>query len=219
MKKFYVFSMFAMMLSIVVSFSSCSKDDDGVTEGLVNQTVPTQKGWSGSMENGICTYTPDYGDEDADGYYAFSFKDGKCDDAVYNMMFETEAEAKEAAKLLNNGTFEDLNAFDEEDEIYETNGEMAMAKALNQVKMIKKEQLLSVIEEVKKEIEDGKITDLVMAGCDKEGGVSTKIVAAGITSLGLAEFLNAKVKNVTFAQIDQQDLQKKLLDMFAGDHN
>ena len=87
------------------------------------------------------------------------------------------------------------------------------------VKMIKKEQLLSVIEEVKKEIEDGKITDLVMAGCDKESGISTKIVAAGITSLGLAEFLNAKVKNVTFAQIDQQDLQKKLLDMFAGDHN
>lgn len=87
------------------------------------------------------------------------------------------------------------------------------------VKMTKKEQLLSAIEQVKKEIEDGKVTDLVMAGCDKEGGISTKIVAAGITSLGLAEFLNTKVKNVTFAQIDQQDLQRKLLDIFAGDHN
>lgn len=84
---------------------------------------------------------------------------------------------------------------------------------------MKKEQLLSVIEEVKKEIEDGKVTDLVMASCDKEGGVSTKIVAAGITSLGLAEFLNAKVKKITFAQADQQDIQKKLLSMFAGDHN
>lgn len=31
------------------------------------------------------------------------------------------------------------------------------------VKMTKKEQLLSAIEEVKKEIEDGKVTDLVMA--------------------------------------------------------
>lgn len=84
---------------------------------------------------------------------------------------------------------------------------------------MEKKQLLSAIEEVKKEIEDGKVTDLVMAGCDKEGGISTKIVAAEITSLGLAEFLNTKVKNVTFAQIDQQDLQRKLLDMFAGDHN
>lgn len=87
------------------------------------------------------------------------------------------------------------------------------------VKMTKKEQLLSAIEEVKKEIEDGKVTDLVMAGCDKEGGISAKIVADGIISLGLAEFLNTTVKNVTFAQIDQQDLQRKLLDIFAGDHN
>lgn len=84
---------------------------------------------------------------------------------------------------------------------------------------MEKKQLLSAIEEVKKEIEDGKVTDLVMAGCDKEGRISTKIVAAGITSLGLAKFLNTKVKNVTFAQIDQQDLQRKLLDIFAGDHN
>lgn len=136
MKKFYVFSMFAMMLSIAVSVSSCSKDDDGVTEGLVNQTLPAQKGWSGSMENGICTYTPDYRDEDADGYYAFSFKDGKCDDAVYNMMFETEAEAKKAADLLNNGTFDDLDAFDEEDEIYEVGNETA--KVLSQVRFIRK---------------------------------------------------------------------------------
>lgn len=162
MKKFYVFSMFAMMLSIVVSFSSCSKDDDGVTEGLVNQTLPAQKGWSGSMENGICTYTPDYDDEDADAYYAFSFKDGKCEDAVYNMIFETEAEAKEAAKLLNNGTFEDLNAFDEEDEIYETNGEMAMAKALNQVKMIKK--AISKNQPVSR-------ADLIGISCTQEGKV------------------------------------------------
>ena len=85
--------------------------------------------------------------------------------------------------------------------------------------MTRKEELLAIIEATKKDIEDGKVTDLVMAVCDKEGGISTKIVAAGITSLGLAEFLNTKVKNVTFAQIDQQDLQRKLLDMFAGDHN
>lgn len=136
MKKFYVFSMFAIMLGVVVSFSSCSKDDDGVTEGLVSEKVPSQKGWSGSTENGICTYTPDYDDEDVDGYYAFSFKDGICDDAVYNMIFETEAEAKRAADLLNNGTFEDLDALDEEDEIYEAGNDMA--KALSQVRLIRK---------------------------------------------------------------------------------
>lgn len=136
MKKFYVFSMFAMMLSIVVSFSSCSKDDDGVTEGLVNQTVPTQKGWSGSMENGICTYTPDYGDEDSDMYYAFSFKDGKCDDAVCNLIFDSEDIAKEYARILNSGTFDELNALDEEDEIYESGDDMA--KVLRQVRLIKK---------------------------------------------------------------------------------
>lgn len=85
--------------------------------------------------------------------------------------------------------------------------------------MTKKEELLAIIEEVKNEIEDEKITDLILAGCDEKGGISTKIVANGITSLGLAEFLNTKVKKITFAQADQQDIQKKLLSMFAGDNN
>lgn len=85
--------------------------------------------------------------------------------------------------------------------------------------MTKKEELLAIIEEVKNEIEDEKITDLILAGCDEKGGISTKIVANGITSLGLAEFLNTKVKKITFTQADQQDIQKKLLSMFAGDNN
>ena len=85
--------------------------------------------------------------------------------------------------------------------------------------MTRKEELLAIIEATKKDIEDGRVTNLILAGCDKEGRISTKIVAAGITSLGLAEFLNTKVKKLTFAQTDQQDLQKKLLDMLAGDHN
>ena len=79
------------------------------------------------------------------------------------------------------------------------------------VKMTKKEQLLSAIEEVKKEIEDGKVTDLVMAGCDKEGGISTKIVAAGITSLGLAEFLNTKVKKCNFCSDRSARSSKKAI--------
>ena len=76
---------------------------------------------------------------------------------------------------------------------------------------MKKEQLLQNIEIVKQEIEDGKVTDLVMAGCDKEGGISTKIVAAGITSLGLAEFLNTKVKNVTFCSDRSARSSKKAI--------
>jgi hypothetical protein len=85
--------------------------------------------------------------------------------------------------------------------------------------MTKKEELLAIIEATKKDIEDGRVTNLILAGCDEKGRISTHVAANGIASLGLAEFLNTKVKNVTFAQIDQQDLQKKLLDMFAGDHN
>lgn len=162
MKKFYVFSMFAIMLGVVVSFSSCSKDDDGVTEGLVSEKVPSQKGWSGSTENGICTYTPNYDDEDVDGYYAFSFKDGICDDAVYNMIFETEADAKDAANLLNNGTFEDLDALDEEDEIYETGANMAVAKALNQVNVIRK----AILKKQK-----ASRADLIGISCTQEGKV------------------------------------------------
>lgn len=87
------------------------------------------------------------------------------------------------------------------------------------VKMTRKEELLAIIEATKKDIEDGRVTDLILAGCDEKGGISTHVVANGIASLGLAEFLNTKVKKLTFAQADQQDIQKKLLNMFAGDNN
>lgn len=136
MKKFYFFSMFVMMFSVVTCLSSCSEDDgtdpSDVSEGLVSETLPTKKGWDGSMENGVCTYTPN--EVDADAYFAFSFKNGKCDDAVLNLLFYSEAEAKEAADLLNNGTFDDLEAWDEGEYSY---SDLAMAKALNQVKLIK----------------------------------------------------------------------------------
>ena len=85
--------------------------------------------------------------------------------------------------------------------------------------MTKKEELLAIIEATKKDIEDGRVTNLILAGCDEKGGISTHVVANGIASLGLVEFLSTKVKKMTFAQADQQDLQKKLLDMFDGDHN
>ena len=39
---------------------------------------------------------------------------------------------------------------------------------------MKKEQLLQNIEIVKQEIEDGKITDLVMAGSNHEGNITTE---------------------------------------------
>lgn len=160
MKKFYFFSMFVMMFSVITCISSCSEDDGSdVSEGLVSETLPTKKGWDGSMENGVCTYTPDYGDDDADGYYAFSFKDGKCDEAVYNMIFETEAEAKEAANLLNNGSFDDLEALDEEEYSY---SDLAVAKALNQVNIIRKAILNKQI---------ASRADLIGISCTQEGKV------------------------------------------------
>ena len=69
MRKHFFSNLFvlAMALCATMNLTSCSSDDDsteGVTEGLVEETLPTQKGWSGSLENGISTYTPD--DPDAD---------------------------------------------------------------------------------------------------------------------------------------------------------
>ena len=87
MKKQYLWGFFVMMLGFFVGLTSCESSDPSLEaeDGLVSETVPTQKGWSGSTENGICTYAPEVGD-DASGYYAFSFKDGVCSDAVYNML-------------------------------------------------------------------------------------------------------------------------------------
>ena len=77
---------------------------------------------------------------------------------------------------------------------------------------MKKEQLLQNIEIVKQEIEDGKITDLVMAGSNHEGNITTRIAANGTMALGLTEILKDKVKR----ELHSQEIQQDFLNMLKG---
>lgn len=77
---------------------------------------------------------------------------------------------------------------------------------------MKKEQLLQNIEIVKQEIEDGKITDLVMAGSNHEGNITTKITENGTMALGLTEILKDKVKR----ELHSQEIQQDFLNMLKG---
>lgn len=83
---------------------------------------------------------------------------------------------------------------------------------MEQVVKMKKEQLLQNIEIVKQEIEDGKITDLVMAGSNHEGNITTKITANGTMALGLTEILKDKVKR----KLHSQEIQQDFLNMLKG---
>ena len=96
----------------MVGFTSCS-DDDAPTGGLVSSEIPSV-GWSGSTDNGIATYRPDTEEDEITCYYAFSFENGKCKDAVYNMVCENEVMAKLLAKMLTSGKW----AEDDDDEEY-----------------------------------------------------------------------------------------------------
>lgn len=97
----------AVALLTAVSFTSCSDDDNGGGSssgnqgGLVSSDLPSQ-GWTGSEQNGIVTYKPYY---DEPSYFAFNFKDGVCDNAVYNIVFESEAEARYICDMLRDGTW------------------------------------------------------------------------------------------------------------------
>lgn len=114
MKKNAILWMFAAMFGIMSCLCACSDDDDngnaGVNNGeLVSDQVPDTPGWSGSTDNGVCTYTPQDADyQDYPGYYAFDFKGGVCQEAVYNMVCESAMEAQAISNFLNNGTFDDL---------------------------------------------------------------------------------------------------------------
>ena len=104
--------MVLFMSVCMVGFTSCS-DDDAPTGGLVSSEIPSV-GWSGSTDNGIATYRPDTEEDVISCYYAFSFENGKCKDAVYNMVCENEAMAKLLAKMLTSGKW----AEEDDDEEY-----------------------------------------------------------------------------------------------------
>ena len=107
-----VLCMVLFMSVCMVGFTSCS-DDDAPTGGLVSSEIPSV-GWSGSTDNGIATYRPDTEEDVISCYYAFSFENGKCKDAVYNMVCENEVMAKLLAKMLTSGKW----AEEDDDEEY-----------------------------------------------------------------------------------------------------
>ena len=108
-----VLCMVLFMSVCMVGFTSCSYDDDAPTDGLVSDEIPSV-GWSGSTDNGIATYRPDTEEDVISCYYAFSFENGKCKDAVYNMVCENEVMAKLLAKMLTSGKW----AEEDDDEEY-----------------------------------------------------------------------------------------------------
>ena len=115
-----VLCMVLFMSVCMVGFTSCS-DDDAPTGGLVSSKIPSV-GWSGSTDNGIATYRPDTEEDEISCYYAFSFENGKCKDAVYNMVCENEVMAKLLAKMLNSGKW----AEEDDDEEYITKSPVLM---------------------------------------------------------------------------------------------
>lgn len=138
MKKQYLWGFFVMMLGFFVGLTSCESSDPSLEaeDGLVSETVPTQRGWSGSTENGICTYAPEVGD-DASGYYAFSFKDGVCSDAVYNMVCDSEVEAMAVVEMINKGEF----GYDEDEDFSDYSAiakSPALALSARQLALMKK---------------------------------------------------------------------------------
>lgn len=108
-----VLCMVLFMSVCMVGFTSCSYDDDAPTGGLVSDEIPSV-GWSGSTDNGIATYRPDTEEDVISCYYAFYFENGKCKDAVYNMVCENEVMAKLLAKMLTSGKW----AEEDDDEEY-----------------------------------------------------------------------------------------------------
>ena len=98
----------------MIGFTSCSDEEsDAPTNGLVSSNIPSV-GWSGSTDNGISTYRPNNTDDEVSCYYAFSFENGKCKDAVFNMVCENEAMAKYLQQMLTSGEWAEEDD-DEED--------------------------------------------------------------------------------------------------------
>lgn len=137
--------MLVAMLS--VGFASCSSDDEdggggsgGDTSGLVSATTPSI-GWSGDMQNGIVTYCPeivdnsdaeDEYDMDYQTYYAFSFENGSCKNAVFDMICPSESMAIQLESAFKNGTWAAMD--DDDDEEYDSRAFVSVHRAGRQIK-------------------------------------------------------------------------------------
>lgn len=124
MKKF-IASFVALATALSVGLSACSDDDDdkdpkdpsGTDKELVSDNVP-QAGWQGDAANGIITYSEGYEEDDINSYFAFDMKNSVCQSAVYNVVMESASQAKQIAKMLNDGSWANIDD-DEEDDDYD----------------------------------------------------------------------------------------------------
>ena len=145
MKENAIMWMFGVLFCATACLCGCSDDDEGGNGGvdngeLVSSQVPDTPGWAGSTDNGVCTYTPqgvDY--QDYPGYYAFDFEGGVCQEAVYNLVCSSEAEAKYMSDFLNNGSFDDLLG-DEEYSLLPlpADSRSVLAQAVKQLQAVRK---------------------------------------------------------------------------------
>lgn len=128
MKRFFI-GIVAVAAMLALGFTSCKSGDDDDYEPLspevkelVNPRIPSA-GWSGNSQNGVYKYSPSFDDtEDTDSYFAFRMKDGVCVDAVLNVVFETSAQARQIARMLNDGTWVNYDDDDDDEEDWKTVG-------------------------------------------------------------------------------------------------
>lgn len=123
--------LYVLCCAALFSLPACSDDDDGdggsdinpPSEGLVSTDIPSL-GWEGpaAPQNGIVTYRPQDAEDEGfySAYYAFNFEGGVVKEAVFNIVCEEEAIARELQRRFSDGTWmED----DEEDEEYDSDYE------------------------------------------------------------------------------------------------
>lgn len=122
MKRFYT-CIVAVATMLALGFTSCKSGDDDDFEPLspevkelVSSKVPSE-GWSGNSQNGVYKYVPSsYDSDDANTYFAFQMKGGVCDKAVLNVVLESSAQARQIARMLNDGTWVDFDDEDDEED-------------------------------------------------------------------------------------------------------
>lgn len=121
-------SLMCLCCLTMFSLAACGDDDEGGGGGgtggggsnpptgeLISTNVPSQQGWSSVSPKGVCTYVPaDFvADPDAEyaAYFAFAVKGDTCQEAVFNMVCESETMAKYLEQMLRSGEW----AEDDED--------------------------------------------------------------------------------------------------------
>lgn len=145
MKKIYLLLVSFFMISSMALTSCKGDDEDGpevvADKDLVSSKVPLSEGWSGNSQNGVLKYAPeDYEEDEINSYFAFSMKDGECDEAVYNIVAPDALTAKLLATQFNSGKWVgDMDFDDDDDDVRATrSGKISFAqRVLRQIKKFK----------------------------------------------------------------------------------